>query len=109
MGIVCARSRTLFFRTLFRGGLLLGAPSAEAASVGAGSLFQSGGRHLRFGAEEPTLRNEIRVADGRAAGRSGSKHRLALSARGELAIPEPGAALLFGLGALAIARVRRRV
>lgn len=108
MGTVYARSRTLFSRTLLLGVLLLGAPSAEAASIGAGSLFQSGGRHLRFGAEEPTLRNEIRIADGRAAGRSGSNRFLGLSPRGEVAVPEPGAALLFGLGALAIARVRRR-
>lgn len=99
--------RTLFSRTLLLSGLALAAPAAQAAPIETGALFQNGGRHVRYGAEESTLRDEVRLANGRSAGRH-SNRSLARVPRGEVAVPEPGAALLFGLGALVVARTRRR-
>lgn len=99
--------RTLFYRTLLLGGMVGLASVAQAAPIGTGSLFENGKRHLRYGAEVRPMRDEVQVADGRFAGR-GSSRFLGRTPRGEVAVPEPGAALLFGLGAIAVARSRRR-
>ena len=98
---------TLFSRTLLLGGMLFAASAAHAAPIDAGSLFTSSHRHIAYGAEVRTLRDETRVSDGRFAGRRSSGFT-GLAPRGEVAVPEPGAALLFGLGALVVARRRRR-
>jgi hypothetical protein len=98
--------RTLFYRTLLLSGLALAAPAVQAAPIEAGELFQSSGRHVRYGAEERTLRDEAARPTARLAG--AGKHRYARFPRGEAAVPEPGAALLFGLGALAVTASRRR-
>jgi hypothetical protein len=99
--------RTLFYRTLLTCALVAVASAAQAAPIDTGSLFENGKRHLRYGPEERPLRDEVRVADGRFSGRASGRF-LARAPRGEVAVPEPGAALLFGLGALAVARSRRR-
>src|SRR5574338_537735 len=95
-------NRTTFYRTmLVAAALALAAPTAQAASIDTGALFESGARHIAFGKEPVKPHQETRIADGRYAGRNG--HRLVVSGGSralEATVPEPGAALLFGLGAL---------
>jgi hypothetical protein len=105
---LCSAARTVFFQTLLPVVVAVAAASAtQAAPVRAGKVFEPSSRHIRYGAELPSIRREVRSADGRSTGRLGGTS-LGRVAQGELAVPEPGAALLFGLGALVIARRRRR-
>jgi|GEM_PF-3661826 len=107
------RMRTLFSQTLLCFVVLAAAVAVRAAPIDAGELLVPGERQIRYAVDGKTFTDEVKRAQGRSQGGRWREGPIAGGGRGtigggggEIAVPEPGAALLFGLGVLAVARRR---